>query len=369
MMRTPRALIAALLSACTLTTAALTAMPAGASASAVPRDFFGLVAEDALTQQGPSHARIFDQLAATGIGMLRETFDWSQIELKPGSYDFSAYDRFVGDAARHGIQILPVLFNPPAFRSGRPAHHAKRGTYPPASYGDFAHFAQLAVQRYGPGGSFWSQNPSIAAMPIHSWQVWNEPNLPVYWASGPSAAQYAALLKVAYRAIKQVDPTAEVVTAGMPQSKLGIPLTKYIRGLYQAGAGGNFNTIAVNPYATTAGGVVHFLRQVRSLMNREGDGSSSIRATELGWANSASGAPEDGTSGQQAARIGQALRALATARQSLKLAGVIYYSWRDLPVYQGGKDFWGLHTGLVAEAGQPKPALRTFTSVVRQLVG
>ncbi|MDX6665184.1 MAG: hypothetical protein QOG68_1390, partial [Solirubrobacteraceae bacterium] len=40
--------------------------------------------------------------------------------------------------------------------------------------------------------------------------------------------------------------------------------------------------------------------------------------------------------------------------------GVVYYSWRDVPVNPGGKDFWGLHTGMVTRANRVKPALDAF---------
>ena len=43
-------------------------------------------------------------------------------------------------------------------------------------------FLQMAVKRYGPGGSYWTlhyklDHPGKRAVPIKAWQVWNEPNL------------------------------------------------------------------------------------------------------------------------------------------------------------------------------------------------
>ena len=37
------------------------------------------------------------------------------------------------------------------------------------------------------------------------------------------------------------------------------------------------------------------------------------------------------------------------------------------PVYAGGKNFWGLHTGLLAINGNPKPALPWFQKAVASL--
>ena len=49
------------------------------------------------------------------------------------------------------------------------------------------------------------------------WEVWNEPDYPRgsfgFWFG--SKADYYQLLKVAYRAVKAVDPAAEVLVAGL----------------------------------------------------------------------------------------------------------------------------------------------------------
>ena len=53
-------------------------------------------------------------------------------------------------------------------------------------------------------------------LPIRSWQIWNEPNLPKYFAPHPSPREYARLLQISHDAIKSRDPWARIVLAGMP---------------------------------------------------------------------------------------------------------------------------------------------------------
>jgi len=73
-----------------------------------------------------------------------------------------------------------VLFNPPSNITTMPPSGALRGFYPPADSNAIgAYGAQLAA-RYGTNGSFWSQHPGIDRHPIRAWQIWNEPNLPVF---------------------------------------------------------------------------------------------------------------------------------------------------------------------------------------------
>ena len=114
----------------------------------------------------------------------------------------------------------------------------------------------MLARRYGPGGSFWREHPGLPRLPVQSWQVWNEPNLPVYWPSGPDAGEYVALVRATALGIRRVDPGAEIVTAGLPDSSLGVPLDEYVTAMYAAGGAGAFDVLAVNPYGEDARGVL-----------------------------------------------------------------------------------------------------------------
>jgi hypothetical protein len=341
--------------------------PAARDAAAAPKPFAGLVSEDAFAGTHTYRQGVLRRIATAGAGTLRQTLDWATVEPVRGRRDWSRYDAYIGAAADAGIEVLPVIFNPPAWASSRPRRHAKRGTYPPKRVGDFAAFAAAAARRYGRGGSFWAAHPHIHAKPIGSWQVWNEPNLPVYWQPQPRAAGYVALLKATSEAIRAVDPAAQIVTAGLPESKLGIPLDTYVRQMYAAGAAGAFDALAVNPYAPTAGEVLAFLQHARALVDGLGHTEAKLWATEIGWSdNGPGGRFRLGPQGQARA-IASVFATLWEAREALQLQGVVYFNWRDAKPYPGGKDFWGLHTGLVQRGGASKPALAAFTDAVAGL--
>src|SRR5829696_1525306 len=257
----------------------------GAATGPVPARFIGLVSDDAFwgTDSDPSRQRTIAAIAGTGARMLRQSFYWSLIEPQPGRYDFSLYDGYVAAAANANMTVLPILFDPPAFRSSRPATGARRGTYPPANYSDFAVFAAALVRRYGPAGAFWRQHPELPQLPIRSWQVWNEPNVPAYWPSGPNPAQYAAMLRTVGAGIKAVDAGAKVVTAGLNESELGLKLVPFLREMYRAGAKGSFDVLGLHPYAPGSDLVIaQVTRGVREL-RRNGDPARTL-VTELGWA-------------------------------------------------------------------------------------
>jgi hypothetical protein len=233
-----------------------------------------------------------------------------------------------------------------------------------------ARFAAALVQRYGPRGSLWRERPGLPKLPIRSWQIWNEPLLPIYWGGRPSARRYAAMLKVVGRAIKRSDRRAEIVTAGLPPSKLrgAIRLERFVKQLYRAKGKRYFDTLAINAYAKDRRELAKLLRTVRKLMNRAHDRKARIWITELGWGDS--GPPHRfvvGSSGQ-AQRISSCFSTIRKLRRKLRLRGFVYYSWRDgrpyPPLYQ---DQWGLHTGLLDLNGRPKPALTAFRSAVARL--
>jgi polysaccharide biosynthesis protein PslG len=340
---------------------------AGIAEATAPPGFVGMVSEDTFAGRPSYQSAQLTAMRAAGVTLLRQTFDWSVIERRRGVYNFSLYDPLVAAAARHGIQIMPDLFNPPSFLSGRPRGSHLRGTYPPRSNNSLAAFARAAVRRYGPNGIFWATHRSVPALPIRIWQVWNEPNLPVFWLPKPSASQYAAMLAAAGHAIHAVDPSAEVVSAGIPQSKLGVELFTYLRALLAAGAAKSMDTLGVNAYSHTASGMIALLKQVRSTLNAGGAANIAIRVTEFGWSDGGPGSSFTLTPTGQATQIAAAIRGFALERSALDLRGFVYYAWRDAKPYPGIGDFWGLHTGLLHLDGKPKPALESFSAASKSL--
>jgi hypothetical protein len=216
--------------------------------------FVGVTVPDSAITNGRFRACALNALVKAHVGVVRDVFYWAGIEIAPGFYDFAQADQYVAEAARHGIQVLPVLLMAPSFRSTAPAQ-PKHGFYPPKDPADMGAFAAILAKRYGPNGDFWAQHPDVPKVPIRDWQVWNEPNLPVYWVTGPSPSEYTALLKATADGLRSVDPGADVVTAGLPYSKLRGTLSpeRFLSGMYAAGAQGSFNTLAVHPYSDTVG--------------------------------------------------------------------------------------------------------------------
>lgn len=327
----------------------------------------GLVSDDAFAAQGVDRVNILRRQRSTGVRQLRQTFDWSTIEREPRSFDFAYHDEYVAAAASAGLEILPILFNPPSFHSPGGRRAPGEDTPPPKSLDSMERFARTLVRRYGRDGSLWRERPDVPRRPIRSWQVWNEPNVPAYWGGDPSAKEYAAMVRRVGGAIKAVDARAEIVSGGIPDSQLGIPFEPYVRQLDAAGAIADFDTLAIHPYARTPDGVLAAIAGARRLLTGLGHPKTKLWVTEFGWATDGPSSPFTVGPQLQGDNLRTVIAELGRRAPELGVRGAVYYNWRDARPYPGGRDFWGLHTGLVRRDGTAKPALVTFTEAIAQL--
>jgi polysaccharide biosynthesis protein PslG len=312
-------------------------------------DFVGIYADDVYFGDAAYKRDALARQRAAGIKLIRQPFPWSEFAKDP-----ARYDEFVGAAARAGIRVLPVVLGP---EPGAAA--AAGGMAPPSSAAAFARYATALVDRYGPRGSYWRAHPAAPRLPIHSWQVWNEPNIRAFWASGPDPAAYARLLETASRAIRKADPDAEVVTAGLPNSHLGIPAARFLAGIYAAGAKGSFDAVGIHSYAPTPGAVVERARAAADVVRRNGD-DAKLWMTEVGWGTGGKPGGLTVSTKVQADYIAQTLRDLREQKQALNLRGVVVFQWRDPKPYAGRREIWPFYAGLIDDEGEPKPALAAF---------
>jgi hypothetical protein len=354
------------LAAAVMMIAALALAPA--AAGKVSRDFVGITSEDVFAGDAGYRSQNLAAQSALGIGLIRQTFDWAQIEKAPGQYDLSYHDEYVAAAAAHGITILPILFRAPDFHLGR--RHASYACAP-KSNASLTAFADVLVRRYGPNGSLWAERPGLRKLPIRSWQIWNEPNLAQYWCGRPKAKQYVAMLRTVGKAIKRADRKAHIVTAGLPPSLLGnaVRLPRYLNQMYKAKAAKYFDSLAINSYAKDHRQLARLLGSIRKLMNKRGDRRGRIWITELGWGDKGPKSRFVVGEAGQAKQIAKSLAFIKAKRKKLGLRGIVYFSWRDgRPYAPNFEDQWGLHTGLLDVNGTPKKAFQAFGQRLKALV-
>jgi hypothetical protein len=302
-------------------------------------------------------------MRADGIGVIRQPIDWGEVEPRRGTFHWGPLDGWAMAAAREDLDLLIVLSGAPTWAGGT----GPGGTRPPDDPADLARFGTALVHRYGPGGTLWRRHPEAPAHPIRTWQVWNEPNLPQYWNGHPDAAAYVRMLRTVGGALHRGDPGATVVSAGLPNSRLGVPFEQYVRAMYRAGAKGTFDVFALHAYAASGTAVADAVSGTRDLLDQLGDGDRPVWVTETGWADAGPSSPFTVGAAGQARSVADAFGDLARRRTALDLRGIVYYAWRDVPAPPGQQDFFGLHTGLLTLAGRRKPAYDAFVSAAREI--
>jgi polysaccharide biosynthesis protein PslG len=338
-------------------------MPASAAAG-VPRDFFGVMANGPLDAPGFGLDAESSAMRSAGVGTERMEIAWDLVEPQKGQLDFALPDRKILAAARAGIDVLGLIVRTPSWAAQR----AGKPFSPPRDPADYAAFAAALVARYGPNGALWREHPDVPQRPVRAWQVWNEPNIDVYWTAQPFMRGYARLLNAAYAAIKQADPQATVVMAGLANFSWRDLERLFDRG----GATLRFDVAAVHPFSGRPSNSVKIVALNRRVLNRHRAKGKPIWLTELTW-SSAKGKKRKVTQNWETTEAGQAQRLRAAyglfvkARKVLKLQRIYWYTWvtvdRDSP---NSFDYSGLRTERPDGTVVDKPAARAFRAMVRR---
>lgn len=363
--------------------AAVGVLPAAASAR-VPQGFVGMIADGPLLTRYVNLGRQLDSMVSTGVESVRTDFNWAGAEpyaswadvpadqrhrfVNAGGMpvDFSASDTIVGAAAQRGLTIMPVILFTPQWAA---APITVAGSHAdPASAATFASFATVLVQRYGPHGTYWRTHRRIRALPIRMWQIWNEPNLTLYWSEKFPGA-YVDLLHAAHDAIHKADPGAKVVLAGMPNDSWNA-----IASIYKVpGARHYFDVAAAHPFTQQPAGVITILQRVRAVMNHAGDRGKPIIASEISFPSSLGKASQhfgfETTESGQAQSLKKLLPLLAAARNQLHLLAFYHYTWIGREhLHDKSFSFAGL-LRLTGTRLMAKPALAAFRAAALALEG
>lgn len=258
------------------------------------------LAADLLSLSPDALAAALDDLVRLGVTYARMDFDWAEIQpLDRAQFDTTRQDRVVRAARDKGIRILGIIDYTPEWANGG----AGTKLTPPLRAEEFGAFAGFLARRY-------------AAMGVHEWEIWNEPNLgSIFWRTGADPVRYVELLKAAATAIRAVDPQAFVITAGLsPAADQGLDMSpqKYLEGIYAAGGRDFFDAVGDHPYtfpalpSATDGSAYWWtaMLTLRDIMVKNGDAGKAIWITEFGAPTPGGAADEE----RQAAILADAFR-------------------------------------------------------------
>jgi hypothetical protein len=229
---------------------------------------------------------------------VKQELPWREIEgAAKGTWNWETADRIINQIEAHGLKGIVRLGSQPAWA----AHVPLPEISPPDNLQDFYDYVFAVASRYKGR--------------VEAYQIWNEPNLAREWGNRPpNPTEYVELLKVGYRAVKDADPQAIVISAGLaPTTRndtIAMPDIYFIQGMYDAGGVSYFDAlgvhasgyksapetdpalVAITPELNNSDSAPEELRRVycfrhvedvRELMVRNGDAAKKIVVLEFGW--------------------------------------------------------------------------------------
>jgi hypothetical protein len=294
-----------------------------------------------------------DGMKAAGATWVRFDLGWDQVqEGGPSSYEWSKYDAEVQAAQARGLKVdLIVDFVPKWARLQSCSYTKMCAPSDPSAYG---RFAGAAAAHYAPMG-------------VHTYEIWNEPNISAHFKPAADPARYTEMLKDSYTAIKQADAGATVIEGGPAPTgtdadRSNLTPTDWLQAIYDAGAAGSFDAVAAHPYLypqtpsqSVAADAWGQLPGMHDIMSAHGDGNKLIWITEFGAPTDGPDKPGDHVSDDVQA---QTLAEAAQIWKGYSWAGPLF--WYDYQDASGDNSTNERFFGLVRADGSHKPSYDAF---------
>ncbi len=234
-----------------------------------------------------------------GFRWVKQEIPWREVEGQgKGEWHWTNPDRLMDQIDSYGLKVIVRLGTQPAWAA--PGVELPEVS-PPDNLQDFYDYVFAVASRYRGR--------------VEAYQIWNEPNLAREWGDRPpNPAEYVELLQVGYRAVKDADPQAVVISAGLaPTTRddtVAMPDIYFIQEMYDAGAAPYFDALGVHapgyksppeldpadvartPESSNYDSAPETLRRVyafrhvedvREIMVRNGDEAKKIVILEFGW--------------------------------------------------------------------------------------
>lgn len=295
-----------------------------------------------------TRSRVLDGIVAAGVDWIRLDVGWHNIQpTGPDSYDLAKgvpeIDERIAEARRRGLRVLLMFYWAPEWSSGTSDKNGR-----PGDPRDYARAAAWVAERYS--GKLGED------LRIDALELWNEPDLNRFWVSEPAATQvsdFAALVRIAGRAVKDVNPALTVVVGGVSELDTG-----WLKRFYDAdpGVGTSYDVLGVHAYPSPGDSPPEHLdpahpeysmrtiTQIGETMTARGD-SSPIWVTEFGWSTHrntpvVTQAWQRGVSKQQQADY--LLDSMAVLTAEPRVAAVFWYNAWSPPIGDQHMDGFGL---------------------------
>lgn len=235
-----------------------------------------------------------DMIAYAGFNLIRMDLFWHEIERNIGSHDFSSYIALTSELKERGLRPLYILdYGNPLYENG----------LPPRTDSGVAAFVMYA------------RSCAEVFRDYAIYEIWNEPNIPVFWKPSPNTSDYARLAKATVQGIREVCGKCTILapaTSGVD--------TDFITHISMLKALDHVDAVSVHPYRNSPPETA--LNDLENLRNLTGD--RAIAISEWGY-------PTGGSYGNKVDVIKQAQYIVRVYLVSLLARApiTILYDWKD----------------------------------------
>lgn len=236
--------------------------------------------------QGRNQEQTCSAAVNAGIPIVRDEVHWWTVEPVKGQLSMSERASWVKSATESGIKSLVVL------SFGNPIYEAGQASQADLDAGGFRDCV-MPVRDGNPETTADDEYfdayinyvdfvSKTLAGKVAAYEIWNEPDIKGFNTNDATGAEYAELLKAAYKTIKKNDPDVTVLGGSIAFH------TEFLDAMMQAGAGEYMDGLSVHYYLSTKAPenrARNRLDEYRDVIVKYGYEKMPIWLTETGWAN------------------------------------------------------------------------------------
>jgi hypothetical protein len=285
--------------------------------------------------------RDLDLITDAGFKFIRMDLTWETVERRKGIYEFekSGYDALTEGCSKRGICILYILdYSNRLYESDRSVR-TEQGRRA------FAAFAEAAAARYSGKGILW--------------EIWNEPNIKLFWRPQPSVDDYCELVKATATVLKKADKTGLVVAPATST----IPF-RWLEECFKKGLLKWIDALTVHPYRPQQPEtVIKDYSRLRELIKRYAPQGKEPPVISGEWGYSLINWDSSRLTEQQQARYFVRMF-LVNLYQSVSVS--IWYDWKDDGTNPNEREH---HFGTITHDLKPKAAYIAAKTLSSTLAG